>query len=392
MPGPWHIVTGEYPPQPGGVSDYTAAVARALAAAGDEVHVWVPAVDGAAQRASDGAVQIHGLAEGFDEHGLLTLSAELDRMPGPRTVLVQYVPHAFGARGMNIRLSRWVQSRARRGRDDVRVMFHEPYYPFMAWPVHRNILALANRLMAVLLLSDIRVAYVSTEAWQRRLSLYAPRRRRFEWLPIPSAIPLATDAEAVAAWRRRLLGGSKRLVGHFGTYGGLVTRTLGPALSNLLEQRSDIAVALVGPGGTAFTDRLCTIRPAWRARITATERLDSAEVAACIRACDVMVQPYADGVSGRRTTLMAGLVNGVAVVTNRGRATEPVWGASGAIELCTRPLADSMASAVMRLLDDDARRIRMGAAGAELYASQFALAHTVALLRTDGRPSQSAAV
>ncbi len=29
--GPWHIVTGEYPPQPGGVSDYTEAVARGLA-------------------------------------------------------------------------------------------------------------------------------------------------------------------------------------------------------------------------------------------------------------------------------------------------------------------------------------------------------------------------
>ena len=36
----WHIVTGEYPPDSGGVADYTAAVARALADSGAEVHVW----------------------------------------------------------------------------------------------------------------------------------------------------------------------------------------------------------------------------------------------------------------------------------------------------------------------------------------------------------------
>ena len=30
----WAILTGEYPPQPGGVSDYTLQVCRGLAAAG----------------------------------------------------------------------------------------------------------------------------------------------------------------------------------------------------------------------------------------------------------------------------------------------------------------------------------------------------------------------
>ena len=35
----WAIITGEYPPDPGGVSDYTYLVATHLADAGDEVHV-----------------------------------------------------------------------------------------------------------------------------------------------------------------------------------------------------------------------------------------------------------------------------------------------------------------------------------------------------------------
>ena len=48
----WHIITGEYPPAPGGVSDYTEAVAAGLAAAGDEVHVWCPAASGLLPSAS----------------------------------------------------------------------------------------------------------------------------------------------------------------------------------------------------------------------------------------------------------------------------------------------------------------------------------------------------
>src|SRR5262249_13522359 len=38
----WHVLTGEYPPQAGGVSDYTFLLAQSLAAAADTVTVWAP--------------------------------------------------------------------------------------------------------------------------------------------------------------------------------------------------------------------------------------------------------------------------------------------------------------------------------------------------------------
>ena len=38
----WHLLTGEYPPQPGGVADYTQQLARALSESGKQVHVWAP--------------------------------------------------------------------------------------------------------------------------------------------------------------------------------------------------------------------------------------------------------------------------------------------------------------------------------------------------------------
>src|SRR5262249_31805853 len=66
----WHLLTGEYPANPsnrepfepcGGVGDYTASLADALAAEGDAVHVWVPRASGSARR----GVTVHALPPPF---------------------------------------------------------------------------------------------------------------------------------------------------------------------------------------------------------------------------------------------------------------------------------------------------------------------------------------
>ena len=382
MTGPWHIVTGEYPPQPGGVSDYSRTVAEGLAAAGASVHVWAPPAAGPSAPETGSAVRVHRLPDLFGEASLAAMNRELDEGPRPHTLLVQYVPQAFGKRGMNLRFCRWVQHRARTPDADVRVMFHEPFFPFVAWPPHRNLLALANRIMAVLLLSDIRVAYVSTRAWERRLSRYAPRSRFFEWLPVPAAVPAEADPASVARWRALVAPAADcRVVGHFGTYGILVTRLLEPALESLLTAKPEVQICLVGPGSEMLAARFVGAHPECTAQVHAVGTLPAAEVSACIRACDVMLQPYADGVSGRRTTLMAALANGVATVTTRGPATEPEWAQDRAVVL-ENPRPRALGLAVVRLLDDDSERARAAGAALAVYERRFTARNTVDRLLT----------
>src|ERR1700733_6107701 len=99
---PWHIITGEYDPAPGGVADYTRSIAAALARRGDEVHVWSPPPPGGSPLAADPGVVLHPLPGGFGGPGLARLSAQFRALPPPRRVLVQYVPQAFGFRGTNV--------------------------------------------------------------------------------------------------------------------------------------------------------------------------------------------------------------------------------------------------------------------------------------------------
>jgi len=80
----WAIVTGEYPPQLGGVSDYTRLVADALVAAGDEVHIWAPALDSAGQLETvthERGITVHRLPDHFGRHGIAALDKGLRQLP-----------------------------------------------------------------------------------------------------------------------------------------------------------------------------------------------------------------------------------------------------------------------------------------------------------------------
>lgn len=76
----WHIVTGEYPPLLGGVSDYTYQVSQELVKAGDRVHVWSPAPP--SEVFENEAGRIHALPGGFGWRWLRELNRQLKSFPG----------------------------------------------------------------------------------------------------------------------------------------------------------------------------------------------------------------------------------------------------------------------------------------------------------------------
>jgi hypothetical protein len=261
-------------------------------------------------------------------------------------------------------------------------MFHEPYVEFSLAHPRRNVIAAANRAMAMLLLRAASIAYVSTPAWERLLRPWAPRGLGgMPWLPIPSTVPRVDDPEGVALVRAGLGANAPgvRVVGHFGTYGGPIAPLLEPALRAVLSPPSRSVALLLGDGGPAFAARLERAEPGLRGRVAAPGRLAAERLSVHLQACDVAVQPYPDGVSARRTTAMAALANGVPVVTTTGRFTEPLWASAG-IPLVPAGDASALAAAVLDLLDDAPRRLALAAGGGDLYRRSFAMDRTLATL------------
>jgi len=376
----WHIIASEYPPQIGGVSDYTRGVATALAAEGDEVHVWCPPY-GEQERHAHG-VTVHPELGGIRAQDLRRVSRQLDQFPGPKRILVQWVPHGYGCRSMNVGFCWWLRKRAAQRKDIVELMVHEPYLPFRLGALRQNFAAAVHRLMTILLLRAAHRVWLSIPAWESCLRPYAlGRALPFHWLPIPSTIPVAKSPSRVAAVRCRLASENTVLIGHLGTYGWPITSMLEPVLSALAGDRQEQALLLMGRGSDIFREALVRANPSWAAWIHATGELGPEELSCHVAACDLLLQPYPDGVSSRRTSFMVGLSHGKPVVTTSGPLTENLWAASAAVPMAIGK-TPQIVELTRRLRDDAQERMRFSAAARKLYEQQFKMTGVVRKLRS----------
>jgi glycosyltransferase involved in cell wall biosynthesis len=385
----WHIVTCEYPPRVGGVSDHTRLVAEGLASAGDRVHVWCPATAGVDESASTYAgesargVSVRHELGGFRPSDLRRAGRALDEFASPRRMLVQWVPHGYGYRSVNVWFCLWLWSRARMRGDEVTLVVHEPFLAFGEGTWRQDAVALLHRLMTVVLLSSARRVWTTIPEWERLLRPYALGRRvPFGQLPVPSTTPALADSAEAEATRALYAPEGRALVGHFGTYGGHVTRSLYRLLPRLLfDEGQGCAVLLLGRGGEAMREELLRARPELAGRVHAAGTLPPEELSRHLAACDLLLQPYPDGVSARRTSTMAGLAHGLPVVTTRGRLTEALWEESGAVALADAGDDEALLCEVRKLLASHEGRARLSAAARTLYHERFDLSHTIAALR-----------
>jgi glycosyltransferase involved in cell wall biosynthesis len=372
----WHLITGEYPPAIGGVGDYTRMVGDALSRCGDEVHVWTPRNSSSTDDA--GPVRVHRLPDNFGPRSILAMDRGIDRT-SHSNVLLQYVPHAFGWKAMNVPLCVWLGSRYR-GR--LGVVFHEVAFPMTRdQSMRHNFLGVVTRAMAAILARSAQRIFVTIPAWEPMLRSISRTRQTIQWLPNFSTIPVVEDEAGANAIRRRVAVAGGKIAGHFGAYGPVYDDGTTALIAATLERDADLSVLLIGKRGTEFRDRMIGRRPSFANRIVATGVLPPAEISRSIAACDLMLQYYPDGVSSRQTSCMAPLEHGRPIVTTSGRLTEPLWEESRAVALAPASDIPAIAGLVHRLIGDGNERQRLATAARDLYDRRFDIRHTVAALR-----------
>ena len=388
----WAIVTGEYPPQPGGVADYTRLVASALAAAGDSVTVLTSALETSqghspTEELSADGVTVVRLPDHFGLRGLGALQSRLLELR-PDRIWLQYVPHAYGRKAMNVPFALWAACRAVRIAP-VWVMFHEVMYPIVPGQGFRlGLLSRVHRFMARRLIAASSRTFVSIPTWSDWLAAIAPRSRRLknaspEWLPVPSNIPVQADPRRVAELRDTLFTNAAAIVGHFSTFGALGHELLTATLRKLTSISQRCNLLLIGRGSAQFRAALLAASAIDPNEVIAVENLTPHEVAAHLAACDILLQTYYDGVSCRRTTVMAGLALGLPIVTNLGELSEPIWSTgSHGVRLVRSGDPDALVAATIEELQLPAeQRAARGAANAAWYQKEFAVERTIEKLK-----------
>jgi glycosyltransferase involved in cell wall biosynthesis len=203
-------------------------------------------------------------------------------------------------------------------------------------------------------------------------------------------VPVALDVEGVAALRCRYVAEDGLLLGHFGTFGKAISDLLEVIIVRVLDENARAAVILIGPGAQ-FLSKLLQKHPRLAGRIHTTGALSASDplLSLHISACDVIIQPYPDGASSRRTSLMAGLSHAKAIVTTVGPGTEDLWAESNAVALASTADPERFAMLVSELCVDTRARERLGQAAGSLYRQRFDIAHIVAKLRAPHLESTS---
>ena len=346
------LISGEFPPMPGGVGDFTRSLAESLCDHGHEVHILsrsgstsanlnVSAVRGWGPRSLP-AIRAWARHLGLDIVNLQYQTAAFDMSP-----YIHFLPAALGTALVTT--------------------FHDLRYPYLFPKAGR----LRDWIVKRLAHSSAGVITTNHEDDIRLSRL--PNRRL---IPIGSSIPRAncSDSAAFAARWREPAKANRFVLGHF----GFVKSVKGidyliEALATLRSAGHDLRLLFIGARRNnvdskedadylrALEDRIEQLGLA--DAIDWTGYLTDREVAACFQAIDLMALPFTDGASYRRSSLIAAIHSGCAILT-----TEPsvpvapfVHGAN--LWLVPRCSADALTGAILQLMSDreKLKRLRTGA-------------------------------
>ena len=370
----WHVVTGEYPPQLGGVSDYTHLVSRELAKGGDRVHVWAPATH--LKAFHEETEQVHTLPTGFGPRWLRELNRQLRSYAPPRNILIQYVPHMYGWKSMNLAFCWWIFMQRKQ---NVCVMFHEVAFPFRSGQRFRHgLLAIVHRMMAWVILRSVRHSFTSTEPYFALLRTLGNNETPISMLRICSNVPLESfHSDGLPAPKEAGPTGWFT-VGIFSSFGAELREFLEPVIGCLLGNPK-IEVLLLGPG-ESLSQSLAKQYPQAADRLSSTGRLHVTQIAQHMRRCDALLQIYPEGASAARGTLIGAIASGLPVVTSSGPITDKFLLDSEAM-LFSDGSPQSVRAAVELLGENPALARELGARAERLYRESFQPAVIVSTIR-----------
>ena len=319
----------------------------------------VDAIDEYSKRLVD-ALREHGIATRYVADGLPSARRQVT---DPRWLLLQYNPFSYGRWGVAPGLIQEVLTFRRRTGVPVAVSVHE------AWvdPGERGRAPWRSALMgtyqhaqlaSLLRLADVVMA--ATQALARKVGHHA--------LHVPVGSNVAPRAISRGDARQLLGLRDEFVVALFG--GGHPSRALEyatAAIELLAHARGPAAVKVLNLGVGA--PRLQLSRAI---AVHSPGLLAAADLSVHLRASDILLLPFTDGLSTRRTTLMAGLAHGLPVVGLRGPGTDDVL-VNSREALTLTPIDDIevFAHATLRLASDPDLLARTAQAGRKLYRTNF---------------------
>jgi glycosyltransferase involved in cell wall biosynthesis len=283
--------------------------------------------------------------------------------------LVQYVPQQFVGRGDLLALLAWLARirLSRRGR--VVLTVHEYNVPLA--PTFRRIVSrLALDVLFLIIGALASQVIVTHELNRRKVSrlLFWKSRDRLALIPVGSTVRDVHGESPGSGPDHRPAPPAFTIFGQPEAMSPAIVSALGAWRSG---DRSTAHLLWIGRSRQAILD-FWTIRCGLSADLVDIHAgLSNEDVSRLLHQSDVSLAPIVDGVSTRRTTVMAALCHGLPVIGTDGACTDDVFRRSEACLLSAPSDAPAFLRHVQALLADPGRRSHMRRAARALYERHF---------------------
>lgn len=335
-------------------------------------------------------VHVHRVVTSWRVSGLRDVLKKLWELK-PEWLFIQYTPHAFQRRGITFAVN--LLPALIRATSAVRVVtnFHELYIPFDR-SIRRNGGAIWQRVTALLLALGSDALSVTAGEWRRRLRGLGVRKP-IQLIPVGSNIPLIrASVEERTRLRKELLGTSEGLL--VASFGARNDRDVPGVLYALAEANKRGRATLLWLGGGSVWHRhersiveAIDLDGHAENEVRWTGDLPHPEVSRLLNACDLMMLPFVDGISSRRTSAMTAFQHGLPLLTTYGNTPEAQFVHGVNTYLVPHGNRQALADGLIELGTKPDLRARIAKGGRALYEAEFTwdvIARQVLSLIQDG--------
>jgi glycosyltransferase involved in cell wall biosynthesis len=290
------LLSGGFPPQFDGIGDHTWWLSQELASQGHQVTVFTSF---AHDRPKPIGVEVTCCFDPARPRTIQSFPASLRAAGGFDWLVLQYNPFSFGPRGF----APWLIPALKKAWTPLALMIHETYVP--AWPWRFTLMRLWQHPQLALLVRMAQALLVTTERWTPQIRPWTKKRPLL--LPVGSNLPRCplTKGEAKA---RLGLPMDALLIGTFG-FGHISKRTnwVSAAARQIHQRFPQTRLLNVGQLNHSLS---AACRPA---PVDQPGPLPGPEASLRLRAMDVFLAPFVDGVSPRRGSVVAAFQHGIPV-------------------------------------------------------------------------------
>ncbi|MDP3775182.1 MAG: hypothetical protein Q8Q85_13045 [Gemmatimonadales bacterium] len=293
----------DVPPVPGGVSDHTLVLARALEALGEPPVVLARRGDPARFAP---VTCVTGLAP--------TDIVDTALAHGVSTVVIQYVPFLFARRGVSPALVLGIRRMARAG-VGLAVIIHEPFVPFTRLPW--LITGFPQRWQFGYLMRRASHVYTPLPQFADIARRYTGSGTTVVVAPVGATLPVSPVSREEARQSLGLANGTVAIGIFSPAASGFAHDWIAAAVARLAP-RTDVVWVRFGFG----SDRALPGYPTG-GNVRVLGEVDPATAGRVMRALDLAAAPYVDGLTMRRSGAMLALAHGVPTVSSTGHLFDP---------------------------------------------------------------------